>query len=290
MKRWMADGPKGRGWTAYCLAEMVLLVIFDQSAAMYGQERDAAATDRAALRAEMRVIAESFEMLELSGEDRRVAQLADEPVLRYTDNTRRQDDATVWIWQYGGRPVAVMGIEFYPKRPREPKWLYEVVSLSPERIALERRQKPIWTSRSPGLQLHMLDDAPPPAEKPTVRLRQMKQLLQRFTAYERAEAEGRIELRPMAQPLVRYRDDATGIDDGAVFAFANGTNPEMLCVVEARREDKPRASWYFALAQMTGGEVFAELDGQKIWERPEANPPAIRDSFFNNWVAPSPAD
>lgn len=289
MKRCKVAGPKGQGWTVCCLAEMVLLVIFDPSAAMYGQEQAAAATDRQALRAQMRVIAKSFVLFELAGEERRVAQLADEPVLRYTDNTRRQDDGTVWIWQYGGRPVAVIGIEFYPKRSREPKWLYEVVSLSPERIALERGQKTIWTARSPGLQRHVLEDAPQPAEKPTDRLRQMKQLLQRFTAYERAETEGRIELRLMAQPLARYHDEATG-DGGAIFAFANGTNPEVLCVVEARREGKPNASWCFALAQMTGGEVFAELDGQKIWECPEANPPTIRDSFVNNWVAPDPAD
>lgn len=257
---------------------------------LHGQEgQEATTTDRKVMRETMRVIAQSFGVFELSAGERTPAQLADEPVLRYTDNTRTQGDATVWIWQKGGRPVAMMGIEFYPKRPREPKWLYEVVSLSPERIALERGQKPIWTARSPGLQLHGLDDAPQPAEKPTARLRQMKQLLQRFTAYERAGAPGRIELRPMAQPLVRYHDDATG-DDGAVFAFANGTNPEVLCVVEAHRGDEERARWRYALAQMTGAEAFAELDGQKIWERPEANPPAVRDNFYNDWVAPSSRD
>jgi hypothetical protein len=39
---------------------------------------------------------------------------AEEPVLRYTDNTRKLYDSTIWIWGATGRPSAAMAIEFYP--------------------------------------------------------------------------------------------------------------------------------------------------------------------------------
>src|SRR5262245_20841537 len=48
----------------------------------------------------------------------------------------------------------------------------------------------------------------------------------RFTAYENATVNGRIELRPLVTPLLRYSDAKLNVLDGAIFALASGTNPE----------------------------------------------------------------
>jgi hypothetical protein len=209
-----------------------------------------------------------------------------EPVLRYTDSTRQTSDSTLWIWGGTGRPVAIVAVENYPKNQDAKRWICEVASLSDERISVEYGREIDWTAKKPGLELERLDGAPAPAGQPATRLTQIKQLQRRFTAHEKASIEGRIELRPLAKPLHRYEDADAGIIDGAIVSFANGTNPEVLLVLEARKAGKGAAEWHFGLVQMTGEAVFAELDGKEIWKRGQAEPPAHRDAYVNAWVAP----
>jgi hypothetical protein len=210
----------------------------------------------------------------------------DEPVLRYTDNTRLTTDASLWIFGTAGRPTAIVAIEHYPKGAETKRWLCEVASLSNERISVEYGRNIDWTATKPGLELMRLEGAPAPAEQPAARLTQIKQLQRRFAAHERASIEGRIELRPLAKPLYRYQDADKGIIDGAIVSFANGTNPEVLLVLEARQTRGEVAEWQFALLQLTGEAVFAELDGKEIWTRGGAEPPARRDAYVNAWITP----
>ena len=62
-------------------------------------------------------------------------------------------------------------------------------------------------------------------------------------------AKSEWELRLMPTPLLRYSSATNKIIDGALFAFAQGTNPEALVLVEAvetvngrawRAADRPR--------------------------------------------------
>jgi len=209
-----------------------------------------------------------------------------EPVLRYTDSTRQTSDSTLWILGSTGRPTAVVAIEHYPKNVDSKRWICEVASLSNERISVEYGRTIDWTAKKPGLEPVRLEGAPVPAEQPAARLLQIKQLQQRFTAHEKASIEGRIELRPLAKPLHRYQDAEAGIIDGAIVSFVNGTNPEVLLVLEARKPSQGAAEWQFGLVQMTGEAVFAELDGNENWTRGEADPPARRDAYVNAWIEP----
>ena len=59
----------------------------------------------------------------------------------------------------------------------------------------------------------------------------MRQQSRRFTAKERINKE-LVECRLIAQPIDRYQSDADKIVDGAIFALANGTNPEIGIVFE----------------------------------------------------------
>ena len=154
------------------------------------------------------------------------------------------------------------------------------------RISVEYGRDIDWTADKPGLELVRLEGAPPPAAQPAARLTQMKQLHRRFTAHEKASIEGRIELRPLAKPLHQYQDADAGLIDGAILSFVNGTNPEVLLVLEARQMDDGGAEWQFGLVQLTGEAVFAELDGNEIWTRGLADPPARRDAYVNAWIAP----
>lgn len=211
--------------------------------------------------------------------------LVEEPVLRYTDNTRLLYESSLWMWSSGGRPSAVLAVEYYPKDPRGPRWLFEIASLSAERIAAQHETDLRWTAKEPGLKLGTLESAQRPAEKAVRRLAQMKEISRRFTAHETAAVGGRIELRLLTSPLFRYSDPDANIIDGAIFALANGTNPEVLLVLEAHDVKDADSAWHYALVQLTGASVAVELDGKEVWQCGEADPPAIRESYVNGWIS-----
>jgi len=265
-----------------------VLIIGLQFSVTCGQEAEKPAeADRFAHLARMKELASSVHIFVARADSRLESELVPEPVLRYSDNTRRTLESSLWIWGKAGRPTAILAIEFHPNQRPGPRWLYEIASLATERIAAERGDDLKWTAKEPGLQLQPIPAAAPPASQPVRRLAQMKALRERFTANERAPIEGRIELRPLTSPLHRYSDSAGGIVDGAIFSFANGTNPEVLLVIEAQESDG-KSGWAYGLVQLTGETVKAQLDGKDVWERETANPPAVRDSYVNGWLPSEP--
>jgi hypothetical protein len=211
-------------------------------------------------------------------------RLAPDPVLRYTDPTRKTYESGLWIWGEG-RPSAIMAIEYYPMNPIGQKWLVEIASLSADRITADCDSHIQWTADKPGLDLKPIPESPKPADRPAGRLIQMKQLQRRFAAVEFSIIGGRIELRPLATPIHRYEDKAAGVIDGAILSFGNGTNPEVLLTLEAHGANGVADRWQYSLAQMSGAEAAVELDGKEIWRRPNADPPAIRDSYVNAWIS-----
>lgn len=247
-----------------------------------------AANEKAAHYERMLHFAQSFQVFEVKDDQPVPARLINRPVLAYRDDTRKQHDSTLWIFGTDGRPSAMISIENYPQRPKSEEWLFEVASLSAGLISVERSPELKWQSRQPGLMFRELADAPAPAEKPSARLAQMRQLRLRFAAHEREGTNGRVELQALSAPLYRYQDEKLGIVDGAMFAFANGTNPEVLWIIEAYHKPGTEPCWQFALAQMTGAEVFMALDGKEIWTRGEAYPPADQDSYMNRWISAAP--
>jgi hypothetical protein len=211
-------------------------------------------------------------------------KLVAEPVLRYTDNTRQIDGSSLWIWSGGGRPTAIVAVEYYPNDRRGPRWLFEIASLSTERIAAHREPELKWTAKEPGLKFIPLETAEPPADKAARRLIQMNAAARRFTVHTYATIDGRIELRQLSRPLLRYADERAGVVDGAVISFAYGTNPEVLLVLEAQKREGAPPAWHYAFAQMTGAAIVANLDGKEVWQQGEADPPAVRNSYVNGWI------
>ena len=240
--------------------------------------------------AHMKKVAKSIRLLANPQRKDSEVKLVDEPILRYADSTRRLHESSLWIWSSGGRPSAVLAVEYYPKSPRGPRWLFEIASLSTERIGARRSTDLNWTAKEPGLKLLTLKDAAAPADKAVRRLAQMKELFRHFAAHETATVGGRIELRPLSSPLFRYSQTDDNLLDGAIFAFANGTNPEVLLVLEAQTVKGSAAAWQYGLVQTTGAAVAVERDGKEVWQRDEADPPSVRDSYVNGWISSETKD
>ncbi len=233
----------------------------------------------------MKSIAEKFEVEAALGAKPVAAKLLTNPLLKYNDSTRRNHESTLWLWTERELPCALMAVEFYPNSPRGPRWLFEIVSLSNSKIGVARGGDWKWQAKQPGVIRKPVPGDLTPAEKPALRLSQARQIRQRFAAHEKEGTDGRLELRPLTTPLYRYADEETGVIDGAIFAFANGTNPEVLLLLEAQRDAATKqAIWTYGFAQMTGAAVYASLDDRQVWSQKEADPPAIRDSYVNDWL------
>lgn len=244
--------------------------------------------DSAKVQAAMRAIARSVRLRDLAGDPPgRVLSLREEPLLRYSDPPRAIFDATLWAWvrRDGGRPWAALKVEHQPTRPPQRRWIQGLVSLAPERIEATFHDGQTWASTEPGLVPRPIPGAAAPAASAVRRLGQARDLMRRFAVSEYAGvAVGRLMLRIMPRPLLRYSDPDAGVLDGFLFAFAYGTNPDVLLVLEAHDRTSP-PGWQYGIGRLGGAEGSVELDGQKVWSVTLGNPPQQLATYMNRWVA-----
>jgi len=117
-----------------------------------------------------------------------------------------------------------------------------------------------WTPHGTELTIAAVPDAHPPAETATGRLQQMRQFARRFGVHEEYRKD-KVECRLLPSPLDRYADPDKGIVDGAMFAFANGTNPELGLFLECNDKD-----WTYGTFRMGAAALSVDLDGKRIRE------------------------
>lgn len=72
----------------------------------------------------------------------------------------------------------------------------------------------------------------------------------------------------MPTAIYEYSIPKEGVDYGGVFSLCQGTDTELLVLVEARQTDG-KADWYYAFAPFTDYQLAVSIDGEKIWESPE---------------------
>ena len=130
---------------------------------------------------------------------------------------------------------------------------------SPARIVSRR-------ARVAGRRGARSQNAPTPAATPGARLLQMRQLAQEFTGYEVDRDQKRWELRLLPTPLYRYPSADTAVLDGAVFALMSnaGTDPEVLLVIEARREGG-KMRWEYACGRFSDWDLHVRHKDQEVF-------------------------
>ena len=231
-----------------------------------GEEPGAADKD-AKSKARLAVMQAAMDDLKLSSKDIDPESLKFDkaPFLRYDDATRDLLDAGVWRLGKGGRPRAVVTLEIYRPSSGQAKLTYEFVSLASDKFSAVSPRGPTWEPAESELKMEDLEGAPPPAETERARLVQLRQLARRFTAHE-ISSNNRVECRLLPQPLDRYSDSKNKIQDGAIFVFANGTNPELGLLLECH--DK---KWTYGAFRLSSARLYAELDGKQFYEVPWFN-------------------
>ena len=237
------------------------------------QESTADKAAREARLEAMRKIAARFTVKAGQGEQARTVPLMASPILRFNDPAREFHDATLWAWGGKGRPVCLLAIEQY-----KDSW-FECISLTDEPLTAEAKALK-WQPKPPGITWQAFTDAPKPAQDAPRRLAQMKTLLGKLTAHEIGRTGSRYELRLMTTPLHRYTDSEPELLDGAIFAFAYGTNPELLAVMEARGPADASA-WHVAFARCGTAEPRVMLGDKELFHLPYATPTKPTDPYWN---------
>jgi hypothetical protein len=207
-------------------------------------------------------------------------QLIKEPLLRYSNPVRgfNLSDGATFLWLDGERPLAVATWSI-----RGPGNVFrETTSLCAEPLSCIRDDRVIWTPKTGGLVNQLLPDAAAPLSSAARRLGQMKTLASRFSGVVHLPPDETTitELRLLSQPIHRYKQETPDVFDGALFSFAEATDPEVLLLLEARRSKaEGQYEWRYTLARMTSVRLIMRLDGKECW------------SVTNFWRSPkSPND
>jgi hypothetical protein len=191
------------------------------------------------------------------------------PVIRWRNVARgQQGEAMMVVWPHNGRPVAMASIY-----PWQGYLVHEFDSLSRgSKLTAREQGRVIWSPASAGVEFKEVPNAPKPAASPAERLRQMKAIAAEFkatmTGWSADNSDGE-ELRLLPRPLYRY--DLTSakapeppLVDGGLFAYVQGTDPEVVLILEAvGTADK--ADWQYAFARATAGGLEVKLGDRVVW-------------------------
>jgi hypothetical protein len=200
-------------------------------------------------------------------------KLVETPVLRWSNPENAATDGTVFLWTHRGRPAVALGLFTYDNE----KFSHEWQSLTTSPVSAANAAGVVWSPSAPGVRFSQIEDAEGPSVNAAGRLRQMKDLAARFTAtfVGFAENQNPIELRLLTKPLYRYGagDDATLVD-GGLFAYVQGTDPQLLLLLEVRKDAE--MGWHFAFARAASGALIARYEGREVFAVPKfdfrANP------------------
>jgi hypothetical protein len=205
--------------------------------------------------------------------------LPPQPVLRWRNVVRGQEgEAMMVVWAHDGRPIAMASLY-----PWQGKMCHEFDSLSRDHKLIARdKDKVIWSPATAGVEFKDVPASPKPAKMAAERLRQMKAIAERFKAKMTGwlgDNSDQEELRLLPRPLFRYdltnaKDRDPNLLDGALFAYAIGTDPEVVLVLEAVGTVE-KADWQYALVRATSGGLEVKLDSEVVWTAKKG--PANRD-------------
>ena len=214
---------------------------------------------------------EDAEKCAFSRADGQPLKLIAEPIMRWANDDSWSGD--VFAWTHQGRPEVVGCILSGPGAAGVRYVYHECHLLAEKPIAAANVQDGRRWQSAEGLKIERLDDAPKPADSAAARLVQMRSIARSFTAY--MQADGTWELRLLTQPLMRYGDDKSAAADGALFSYVwtKGTDPELILLVECRRDDQ-EVAWCYAPIRFSNRSLWLKRDGKEIWRAESHREPA----------------
>jgi len=205
-------------------------------------------------------------------------ELKKSPILRWSQPVRGGDDGATFVWMDRGRPAVIGTIFAYPNADQTRTVVHEFHSLARGPLSGTWRTKVNWQPKTEGVELHKIADAPAPADKAAIRLTQMRAIMREFSARSIDTKDQPWELRLMPQPVVRYEtDERDDVLDGAIFAFAQGTDPEILFVLEATRSPK---GWRYGCGRFSDYRLELKRKNEVVWQVGRSNFGDLTGTYF----------
>ena len=194
-------------------------------------------------------------------------EMVEKPVMRWT---AEGNSGAVWVWTRQGRAEAVGCLGAYVNPASKLEGFHEFHSLTLKPLQkVEIGTVRTWESSKPGVEPMRLTKADEPAATDKLRLIQMRNLAREFTAQMRSGTQTHL-LRLTPTPLYRFQSTNPDVLDGALFSYLwdNGTDPEFLLLVEARKTADGQR-WHYAPVRFTWREVWLKHNDQEVWRVPE---------------------
>ncbi len=187
--------------------------------------------------------------------------LVKQPLLNWSNPERRTPAGAVYIWTLHGRPAVAMSL--YPNNSVIDQE-FQSLSLYPLKAKVEGLG--VWNPQEAGVVMKPLESDTKPSESKPARLRQMRAIAREFTS-NLVPPGKTIPLRMLPSPLFRYSSEKTPtVIDGALFAFVQGTDPEVLLMIEAVSNESGETSWQYGLARMSMVPMEVLHQDESVWK------------------------
>ncbi len=176
-----------------------------------------------------------------------------------------------YLWTQDGKPSAFLSVYAFYDTVDNRRLTFQ--SLSEKPLLAQRNESTIWKPELPGIQWLQTVRLPEPGQTPVIRTRQLKIIANSCVAKisERNDPSSFRQLRLLAKPLYRYTAASESILDGAVFAFVDGTDPELLLLIECVGGDQPKIR--IAPARQNHRRLLLYRNSNLIWEALQIAPP-----------------
>ncbi len=213
------------------------------------------------------------------------AVLQTKPLFRWQNPVSGANGA-VFVWSWQDRPVVLAKTHLNDLKQH----YVESMSAATSRPFEVRRDGALyWSPDDREISPQAVTNVEIPAEIASIRLTQMRAIARRYrlTSFWGEENRSEWELRLLSTPLLRYASPEAGVIDGALFGFAQGTNPEAVLVVEAT-ESATGKNWVAYPVRLSGYAIKAWRDEQLILDVPKLQSTTRNLSYFNFYERPQP--
>ena len=180
-----------------------------------------------------------------------------DPVLVWSNPVRGDTTGGIFLWCKGQRPLAFGGVYIWVEN-RQTLYSRELHSLTQSPLLGTHNGQIVWAPLESKLEYRDLVDVPEPSQSALVRMRQIKRIALEFDVEISQANKNSDKLRVLPTPIYRYSDDDAGIVDGAIVAFCQGNDPELMMLIEAYQNKEKSLAWRYACARCTGWGIEAK--------------------------------
>jgi hypothetical protein len=207
-----------------------------------------------------------------------------------TRSRTKMTRAFLFVWSEGPAGPPVAAAQFFLQPPHW--WQHEFQSMSsfPFRVKVDEANSAWeWQPDRAGITFETVENVEGANASAVLRLRQMRTIAERYfgaTDPSRNNRPNPHELRLLTTPVYRYSSERQGIIDGAMFVYAQGTNPEVLALIELVKTASGE-EWRRGFGPMSSYKLSMREGDKTVFEQPLQPVPTrdLNSTYHYRWHA-----